>query len=163
MNRWSLDVSCEESRTHLGIEMQRQWSVRAIECAMPLRFGLSSLAALSGQVLHPDGNISAAQAAWYCKQTASFRDVFAGVRWHLWNLGLFPLHPLILAWFSSSALRLSACPGPLVMMLEMYTVKLRSRLATSRTPIKTREGEDGRLSCTVYWRVLYARCKRSAS
>src|SRR5437773_4805077 len=38
--------------------------------------------------------------------------------------GLFPHHPLILAWFYSPALRLSACLGPSVIKLEMYKVEL---------------------------------------
>src|SRR6266487_4130836 len=38
--------------------------------------------------------------------------------------GLFPHHPLILVWFYSPALRLSACLGPSVIKLEMYKVEL---------------------------------------
>src|SRR6266516_5203307 len=39
--------------------------------------------------------------------------------------GLFPHHPLILMWFYSPALLLSACLWPSVSRLEMYKVKLR--------------------------------------
>jgi hypothetical protein len=39
-------------------------------------------------------------------------------------LGLFPHHPLILTWFSSLALRLSAYLGLSVIELEMYKVEL---------------------------------------
>jgi hypothetical protein len=90
MKRWSLEVTFEESRAHLGIETQRQWSDRAIERSTPLLFSLFSLVALFGQALHPNGQLPVAQTAWYRKSTATFRDVFAVVRQHLWGFGTFP-------------------------------------------------------------------------
>src|SRR5712691_8885401 len=39
MKRWSLEVTFEEGRAHLGIETQRQWSDLAIEHSTPLLFG----------------------------------------------------------------------------------------------------------------------------
>jgi DDE superfamily endonuclease len=93
MKRWSLEVTFEEGRAHLGIETQRQWSDRAIERSTPLLFGLYSLVTLFGQALHPDGQIPVAQAAWYRKHTATFRDVLALVRRHLWGYGTFPTSP----------------------------------------------------------------------
>ena len=41
ISRWSLEVTFEEGRAHLGIETQRQWSDLAIERSTPLLFGLS--------------------------------------------------------------------------------------------------------------------------
>jgi hypothetical protein len=93
MKRWSLEVTFEEGRAHLGIETQRQWSDRAIERATPLLFGLYSLVTLFGQALHPDGQVPVSQAAWYRKHTATFRDVLALVRQHLWGSGTFPTSP----------------------------------------------------------------------
>lgn len=93
MKRWGLEVTFEESRAHLGIETQRQWSDQAIERTTPLLFSLYSLVALFGQVLHPDGDIPVAQAAWYRKQTATFRDVLAVIRRRLWGEGTFPTSP----------------------------------------------------------------------
>src|SRR5690348_13396113 len=87
MKRWSLEVTFEEGRAHLGIETQRQWSDLASERSTPLLFGLYSLVTLFGQALHPDGHIPVAQTAWYRKQTATFRDVLAGIRRHLWGSG----------------------------------------------------------------------------
>ena len=80
MKRWSLEVTFEESRALLGIETQRQWSDRAIERTTPMLFGLYSLVALFGQAFHPDGHIPVTQAAWYHKQTPTFRDVLAEVQ-----------------------------------------------------------------------------------
>jgi DDE superfamily endonuclease len=93
MKRWSLEVTFEESRAHLGIETQRQWSDLAIERTTPLLFGLYSLVALFGQALHPDGQVPVARAAWYCKQLATFRDVLAAIRRQLWGRGTFPTSP----------------------------------------------------------------------
>ena len=93
MKRWSLEVTFEESRAQLGIETQRQWSDLAIERSTPLLFGLYSLVTLFGRALHPDGQIPVAQAAWYRKQTATFRDVLAVVRRLLWGQGTFPTSP----------------------------------------------------------------------
>ncbi len=91
--RWSLESTFEESRAQLGVETQRQWSDVAIERTTPLLFSLSSLVALFGHALHPDGTIPVAQAAWYHKQTATFRDVFAVVRRHVWGNFSFPTSP----------------------------------------------------------------------
>jgi DDE superfamily endonuclease len=93
MKRWSLEVTFEEGRAHLGLETQRQWSDRAIERSTPLLFGLYSLVTLFGQALQPDGHIPVAQTAWYRKHTPTFRDVLALVRQHLWGQGTFPTSP----------------------------------------------------------------------
>src|SRR5215471_862910 len=93
MKRWSLEVTFEESRALLGIQTQRQWSDLAIERSTPLLFGLYSLVALFGQALHPKGQIPVAQASWYRKQVATFRDVLALVRQHLWGQETFPTSP----------------------------------------------------------------------
>jgi hypothetical protein len=93
MKRWSLEVTFEEGRAHLGIETQRQWSDLAIERSTPLLFGLYSLVTLFGQALHPQGQIPVAQTAWYRKQTATFRDVLALVRRQVWGQETFPTSP----------------------------------------------------------------------
>ena len=93
MKRWSLEVTFEEGRAHLGIETQRQWSDQAIERSTPLLFGLYSLVALFGHALRPDGPFPVAQASWYRKSTATFLDVLALIRRHLWNWGTFPTSP----------------------------------------------------------------------
>ena len=90
MKRWSLEVTFEEGRAHMGIETQRQWSDLAIERTTPLLFGLYSLVILFGHALHPDGQIPITQAAWYRKPTATFRNVLAAVRRSLWGMETFP-------------------------------------------------------------------------
>jgi len=85
MKRWSAEVTFEESRTHLGIETQRQWSDLAIERTTPCLFGLYSLIALLGHHLYPDGNVPLQQTTWYRKQQATFSDVLFAIRQHLWG------------------------------------------------------------------------------
>jgi DDE superfamily endonuclease len=93
MKRWSLETTFEESRAHLGIETQRQWSDLAIDRTTPMLFGLYSLVALFGRALHPDGCIPVTQAAWYHKHTATFLDVLADVRRHFWGNFSFSTSP----------------------------------------------------------------------
>jgi hypothetical protein len=69
----------------LGVETQRQWSDLAIERSTPCLLGLYSLVVLLGHALHPDGKITLQQAAWYPKPQATFNDVLATVRRHLWS------------------------------------------------------------------------------
>ncbi len=44
--RWSLEVTFEETRRHLGVETQRQWSALAIARTTPLLLALYSLVCL---------------------------------------------------------------------------------------------------------------------
>jgi DDE superfamily endonuclease len=85
IKRWGVETTFEESRAHLGIETQRQWSDRAIERTTPCLFGLYSLVALFGQALSPDGEVPFRTSAWYRKREATFADVLAAVRHHLWG------------------------------------------------------------------------------
>lgn len=85
MQRWTLEVTFEESRAHLGINTQRQWSDLAIARSTPLLFGLYSLVAVFGQVLHPAGDIPVPHTAWYAKTAATFGDVLATLRRRCWR------------------------------------------------------------------------------
>ena len=85
VKRWPIEVTYEESRAHLGVETQRQWSDLAIERSTPSLLGLYSVVVLLGLALHPDGIIPVQQAAWYPKTHATFSDVLATVRRHLWD------------------------------------------------------------------------------
>jgi len=85
VKRWPIEVAFEESRAHLGVETQRQWSDQAIERTTPALLGLFSLVALFGQALYPDGRLPLLQSAWYTKTEATFSDVLASVRRALWG------------------------------------------------------------------------------
>jgi hypothetical protein len=85
VQRWTIETTFEESRAHLGVETQRQWSAPAIARTTPCVFGLSSLVALLAHALHPDGKSPVQRSAWYDKSQATFAEVLAAVRRHLWG------------------------------------------------------------------------------
>jgi hypothetical protein len=93
VKRWPIEVTFEESRAQ---ETQRQWSDRAIERSTPCLLGLYSLVVLLGNALHPDSHIPVQHTACYPKTQATFSDVLATVRRHLWGELTFqtsPSHP----------------------------------------------------------------------
>ena len=83
--RWSVEVTFEEAREHLGMETQRQWSNLAIARSTPCLLGLFSLVVLLARRLHPDGKVPVLTAAWYKKAEATFSDCLFLVRKHLWR------------------------------------------------------------------------------
>jgi hypothetical protein len=87
MKRWTIEVTFEESRAHLGIETQRQWSDPAIERSTSSLLGLYSVVALLAKALVVSGGgyIPVQRTAWYHKRRATFSDVLGYVRRHLWS------------------------------------------------------------------------------
>ena len=85
VQRWQLEVTFEETRAHLGVETQRQWSDRAIARATPCLLGLFSLITLLAARLRTSDRRSVATSAWYRKSQPTFSDTLAIVRRHLWR------------------------------------------------------------------------------
>ncbi len=83
--RWNVEVTFEDARAHLGLETQRQWSDLAIVRTTPALFGLYSLIVLIAYHLLNGQDIPIHQTAWYSKPQATFSDVIAFVRQHLWE------------------------------------------------------------------------------
>ncbi|MGH3181534.1 MAG: hypothetical protein ACRDOE_06460, partial [Streptosporangiaceae bacterium] len=92
VGRWNIEVTFEEIRAHLGFETQRQWAVRAIGRGTPCLFGLFSLIVLLAKQLHPE-QLPCQRSGWYRKEAATFSDVLAAVRRHLWGLDDFMTSP----------------------------------------------------------------------
>ncbi len=82
--RWQVEVTFEESRRHLGVETQRQWSDLAILRTTPALLGLFSLVTLLVHRLLQGQALPTRRAAWYQKATPSFSDALAFVRCELW-------------------------------------------------------------------------------
>ena len=81
VRRWNVEVTFEETRRHLGVETQRQWSDRAIARTTPALFVLFSLVCLMAYRLVAMGQALPIRAtAWYRKSEATFSDVLALVR-----------------------------------------------------------------------------------
>ena len=85
IKRWPIEVTFEETRAHLGVEAQRQWSDVAIGRETPCLLGLYSVVALLGEALHRASLIAIRGAAWYPKEEATFSDVLAAVRRECWG------------------------------------------------------------------------------
>jgi hypothetical protein len=85
VRRWSVEVTFEEVRRHLGMETQRQWSDMAIVRTTPCLLGLFSLVALVADRLHGQGELTVARSAWYEKSLPTFSDALASVRMVLWR------------------------------------------------------------------------------
>jgi DDE superfamily endonuclease len=83
--RWSVEVTFEECRAHLGLETQRQWSSQAIARTTPVLLGLFSLVTVLALRLSGTGSIPVQQTAWYRKGEPTFADCLALVRQHLWR------------------------------------------------------------------------------
>jgi hypothetical protein len=87
--RWSVEVTFEEARAHLGLETQRQWSDRAIARTTPILLALFSLVTVLALRLSPGGQIPVPVTAWYHKAEPTFVDCLALVRQHLWRARFF--------------------------------------------------------------------------
>jgi len=79
-----METTFQETRRHLGVETQRQWSDLAIARTTPALLGLFSLITLWAAeakvvtILHPRS------AAWYVKDELTFSNAIATVRRVLW-------------------------------------------------------------------------------
>jgi DDE superfamily endonuclease len=83
--RWSVEVTFEEARAHLGLETQRQWSDRAITRTTPVLLALFSLVTVITLKLSHGGQIPVPVTAWYRKAEPTFADCLALVRRQLWR------------------------------------------------------------------------------
>jgi hypothetical protein len=83
--RWAVEVSFAETRRHLGVETQRQWSDPAIQRTTPLLRGLFSLVTLwASELAERTGRLPVLGAAWYKNPDPTFSDGLAAVRRTLW-------------------------------------------------------------------------------
>ena len=83
--RWSVEVTFEEARAHLGLETQRQWSDLAVERTTPCLLALFSIVTLMTLHLCQDKAIPIQTTAWYKKQQPTFSDCILLVRRHIWR------------------------------------------------------------------------------
>jgi len=82
--RWNIEVTFEELRAHLGVETQRQWSDLAIARTTPALFGMFSILVLMALEVIKSKPMTILNSAWYKKSDATFSDVIALVRRHIW-------------------------------------------------------------------------------
>jgi hypothetical protein len=87
VSRWSLEVTFEEVRRHLGVETQRQWSDLAIARTTPVLLALFSLVCLMVYQWRARWASLPRSTAWYLKSQATFSDCLALVRRAIWAEG----------------------------------------------------------------------------
>ena len=85
VRRWTMEVTCEEARAHLGMETQRQWNDRAIARTTPALLSLYSIVTLTAHLLIDKGATCVRSTAWYRKTRPTFADALALVRRQLWD------------------------------------------------------------------------------
>lgn len=91
--RWQMEVTFEESRAHLGIETQRQWTDKAIARSTPALLALYSIVTLMAERLMTRSPMPVRSAAWYPKHQPTFSDAIALVRRSVWGLSYFSTSP----------------------------------------------------------------------
>src|SRR6266853_1372627 len=74
VSRWQVEVTFEETRAHLGVETQRQWSDKAIPRTTPALLSLFSIVTLWAHDLSKSRKLKPRTAAWYPKAFLTFSD-----------------------------------------------------------------------------------------
>ena len=88
--RWNVEVTFEESRAHLGIETQRQWSDKAIARTTPCLMALFSLVCLFTVEMMKNNTLPILSTAWYNKKSeATFSDIMTYVKRSIWAKNYF--------------------------------------------------------------------------
>jgi len=85
VRRWSVEITFQEVRAHLGVETQRQWSDTAIARTTPCLLALFSIVTLLAAQLPGRQRQRIAAAAWYPKPRPTFADALAAVRYAIWR------------------------------------------------------------------------------
>ncbi len=85
VRRWTMEVTFEEARAHLGLETQRQWNARAIARTTPALLSLYAIVTLTAHLLIDKGATCVRNTAWYRKTRPTFSDALALVRRHVWD------------------------------------------------------------------------------
>jgi hypothetical protein len=83
IRRWSLEVTCEETRAHLGFETPRHWSDQALARTTPVLLALFALVTLLALPLSQGGHMPVPATTWYRKAEPTFGDCLTFVRRHL--------------------------------------------------------------------------------
>jgi len=88
--RWNIEVTFFESRAHLGMETQRQWSDKAIARTTPCLMALFSLVCLFTIEMLQTQTLPILSTAWYDKKAeATFSDIIAYVKRSIWAKNYF--------------------------------------------------------------------------
>jgi len=87
IDRWGIEVTFQETREHLGVETQKQWSEKAR--TTPILMALCSIVCLIRNLINKEAALAPEKTACYDKETVSFSDLLKAVRVELWKDNLF--------------------------------------------------------------------------
>jgi hypothetical protein len=83
--RWSIEVTFQEVRQHLGFTTPRNWCPKSVLRTAPCLLGLFSLVALIFQRLGQRHRITPHHDPWYAKNEVTFSDAIVAVRRLCWS------------------------------------------------------------------------------
>ena len=92
--RWQIEVTFHETRTHLGVESQRQWADLSILRITPALLSLFSIVTLLANVHARKDHLPVQQTAWYVKKLPTFSDALNTVKQNLYSYLYFPTSPV---------------------------------------------------------------------
>lgn len=87
--RWSIEVTFEEVRAHLGFETTRQRVAKSVLRTAPCLLGLFSVISLTFNTHQHRYRVRPTSTAWYVKEGITFSDAIATVRRLLWTKTIF--------------------------------------------------------------------------
>jgi hypothetical protein len=84
--RWSIEVTFEEARAHLGVQTPRNWSSTSVLRSFPCLMGLFSIVCLIfADLVQASGQLASRQVPGYAKSEPTFVDALATVRRSIWS------------------------------------------------------------------------------
>jgi len=78
-------ITFEQTREHLGVETQGQWSDKAIARSTPVLMGLYSCVCLMADRLGQVDLLKIETTAWHRKDHVTFSDMLRAVRMVIWR------------------------------------------------------------------------------
>jgi DDE superfamily endonuclease/Archaeal putative transposase ISC1217 len=89
VQRWSVEVTFEELRAHLGFQTQRHWSKPAVQRTTPVIFASFSLCCLFVYRSDIGSKLRPRSTAWYDKRSLTFADILEAIRLEIWHFRVF--------------------------------------------------------------------------
>lgn len=83
--RWSIEVTFQEVRTHLGFATPRSWCKNSVLRSASCLLGMFSVVALMFQRLTRGRQVQACQTAWHARSEPTFGDAIQAIRRLLWR------------------------------------------------------------------------------
>jgi hypothetical protein len=83
--RWSIEVTFQEIRTHLGFDTPRNWSAKSVLRTAPCLLGLFSVACLMFERMTRQSRAVIQSNPWYQKKEMTFSDAITAVRRLCWH------------------------------------------------------------------------------